>query len=71
MICGVILNGFFPGTLLFPMLMKQYYPPVYFLYQTAFIFLLAFDYTQQYILYILEGMSFLFLIFNLAYRPYP
>jgi uncharacterized protein YqhQ len=53
MICGVILTGFFPTILLFPMLMKQYYPPFYFIYQSAFIFLLAFDYTQQYVLYIL------------------
>jgi FlaA1/EpsC-like NDP-sugar epimerase len=53
MICAVILNGLFPGTLLFPMLMKQYYPPIYFIYQSTFIFLLAFDFTQQYILFIL------------------
>lgn len=70
MTCGVILNGCFPSILLFPMLMKQYYPPVYFIYQSTFIFLLAFDYTQEYVLYILLAMSFLFLVYNAVHRPY-
>lgn len=71
MICGVILNGCFPGTLIFPMLMKQFYPPIYFIYQSAFIFVLAINYTQEYTLYILAAMSFLFLLYNIFHRPYP
>lgn len=69
--CAVILNGCFPGTLIFPMLMKQYYPPIYFIYQSTFIFVLAFDYTQEYVLYILAGMSFVFLVYNMIHQPYP
>lgn len=71
MICGMILNGCFPGILLFPMLMKQYYPPIYFIYQSAFIFVLAFNYTQEYTLYVLAAMSAIFLVYNMAHRPYP
>lgn len=71
MICGMILNGCFPGILLFPMLMKQYYPPIYFIYQSAFIFVLAFNYTQEYTLYVLAGMAAVFLVYNMAHRPYP
>ena len=71
LLCAVIINGIYPGTLLFPMLMKQYYPPIYFIYQSTFIFVCAFLYTQEYILYILGGMSVLFLIYNAIHRPYP
>lgn len=53
------------------MLMKQYYPPIYFIYQSAFIFVLAFDYTQEYVLYILGGMSLVFMVYNMIHRPYP
>ena len=53
------------------MLMKQYYPPIYFVYQSAFILVLAFNYTQEYTLYVLAGMSAVFLIYNMAHRPYP
>ena len=70
LLCGVILNGCFPGTLIFPMLMKQYYPPIYFVYQSTFIFVLAFVYTQEYVLYILAGMSFIFMVYNMMHRPY-
>lgn len=71
MLCAVILNGCFPGTLLFPMLIKQYYPSIYFIYQATFIFVLAFVYTQEYVLYILISMSFVFMVYNLFHRPYP
>lgn len=71
LLCAVILTGCFPGTLIFPMLMKQYYPPIYFIYQSIFIFVLAFNYTQEYVLYILGGMSFIFMIYNMIHRPYP
>jgi len=52
------------------MLMKQYYPPIYFVYQSTFIFVLAFVYTQEYVLYILAGMSFIFMVYNMVHRPY-
>lgn len=71
MTCAVILNGCFPGTLIFPMLMKQYYPPIYFIYQSTFIFVLAFDYTQEYVLYILAAMAVVFMVYNLIHQPYP
>ena len=68
---AVIINGIYPETLIFPMLVKQYYPPVYFIYQSAFIFICSFMYTQEYILYILGGMSIGFLIYIAIHRPYP
>ena len=71
LLCAVIITGIYPNTLLFPMLLKQYYPPIYFIYQSTFIFICAFMYTQDYILYILAAMSFLFLIYNAVHRPYP
>lgn len=52
------------------MLMKQYYASIYFIYQSTFIFVLAFVYTQEYVLYILAGMSFIFMFYNMLHRPY-
>lgn len=70
-VCGVVLNGFFPNILMFPMLMKQAYPPCYAIFQCAVIFTLAFLYTQEYVLYIIEVLSLLGLVFVIVYRPYP
>ena len=71
LLCCAIINGIYPPTLLFPMLVKQYYPPIYFIYQSSFIFICCFMYTQEYILYILAFMSLAFMIYNIAHRPYP
>ena len=71
LISMIIINGVYPQTRLFPQVMKRAYTPVYVIYQSAFIFVLAFNYTQQYVLYILLSLSFLFMIFNIIYQPYP
>jgi hypothetical protein len=67
----VVVNGVYPSTRLFPHTMKRGYLPFYVLYQTTFIFLLAFNYTQTYTLYILLGMSLCFMVFVILYQPYP
>ena len=67
----IIINGVYPQTRLFPLIMKKAYAPVYVIYQSTFIFLLAFNYTQQYVLYILLGFSLVFILFNVIYQPYP
>ena len=71
LIAMIIINGVYPHTRLFPQIMKRAYAPVYVIYQSIFIFVLAFDYTQQYVLYILMSLSFVFLLFNIIYQPYP
>ena len=71
LIATIIVNGIYPQTRLYPMIMKKAYAPIYVIYQTTFIFVLAFNYTQTYVLYILLGLSFLFIVFNIAYQPYP
>ena len=53
------------------MIMKKAYAPIYVIYQTTFIFVLAFNYTQSYVLFILLALAFLFMVFTIAYQPYP
>ena len=71
LISMIIINGIYPHTRLFPQIMKRAYAPVYVIYQSTFIFLLAFNYTQKYVLFILIGLSFVFMLFNIIYQPYP
>lgn len=71
LLCSVMLGGLFPSTLLFPMLMKAAYPPVYFAYQSAACIVLACLHTRPFSLYIVGGLALLFLLFVLAYQPYP
>lgn len=71
LITCIIINGVYPSTRLFPLIMKRAYTPIYVIYQSTFIFVLAFNYTQEYVLYILLAMSLLFMIFNIVYQPYP
>lgn len=66
----VCVTSVFPQTKLFPIWTKQWYPLVYFLYQSLFVIMIAFVYTQFYILYVMIGLTVAFLIFNIAYRPY-
>ena len=60
----------FPSTKLFPIWTRQWYPMIYLIYQATFILVLAFIYTQFYILYICISLTVCFLIFNIIYRPY-
>ena len=71
LVTTIILNGIYPQTRLYPMIMKKAYAPIYVIYQTTFIFVLAFNYTQSYVLFILLALSFLFIVFTIAYQPYP
>ena len=66
----VCVSSAFPATKLFPIWTKQWYPIVYLIYQATFILVLAFIYTQFYILYICISLTVCFLFFNIAYRPY-
>lgn len=66
----VCISSMFPFTKLFPIWTKQWYPMIYFLYQATFIILLAFIYTQFYILYVMIALTIVFLLINIAYRPY-
>ena len=67
----VIMNGLFPSIRLFPMFMHHKYPVYYVIYNSAFIILISYLYTQKWLLYCLLGMAVLNLLILLCYLPYP
>jgi hypothetical protein len=66
----VILNGVYPSIKIFPMFMNPKYPVYYVVYNSTFIILVSFLYSQMWILYILFSMGLCNLIYSLVYLPY-
>lgn len=67
----VIMNGLFPSIRIFPMFMNHKYPVYYVIYNSAFIILISYLYTQKWLLFVLLAMAILNLIVLLCYLPYP
>jgi len=67
----VILNAVYPSHNIFPMFMHKSYPLYYVIYTATFITLLAFLYSQTWMIFILLGLTGLNLIVLLCYKPYP
>lgn len=66
----VIINGYYPVIRLFPMFMKENYPVYYVVYNSTFIFMIAYLYTKTWVLYFLLLMAICNLIYSMTYMPY-
>jgi hypothetical protein len=66
----VIMNGIYPSINVFPMFMNNRYPVYYVIYNSTFIILVTFLYSQAWLLYALLGMTICNLIVLLIYLPY-
>lgn len=66
----VLVNGIYPSIKIFPMFMHPKYPVYYVIYNSAFIVLISYLFSQAWILYILITMAIINLIVLLNYSPY-
>jgi len=53
----VIINGIYPKLDIFPMFMDKKYPCYYVIYQSTFIILLTFVYTQKWMIFVMAAFT--------------